>query len=75
MTMITEDNQLNRVQIVLVEPQDGANIGSVCRAMKTMGFSNLCITGDREYDRQRIRTLAIHAYDVYEHHRRTADLQ
>ena len=29
-----------RIEIVLVETQDGANIGSVCRAMKTRGLVN-----------------------------------
>ncbi|MDD3823315.1 MAG: TrmH family RNA methyltransferase, partial [Sphaerochaetaceae bacterium] len=53
---------LDRIRIVLVEPQDGANIGSVCRAMKTMGIRRLAITGDKVYDETRVRTLAIHAY-------------
>ena len=30
------EGYLNRIRIVLVDTQDGANIGSVCRAMKTM---------------------------------------
>lgn len=29
----------DRIEIVLVDTQDGANIGSVCRAMKTMGLT------------------------------------
>ena len=33
----------DRIEIVLVETQDGANIGSVCRAMKTMGLTRLTI--------------------------------
>lgn len=57
---------LERIRIVLVEPQDGANIGSVCRAMKTMGIHQLAITGNREYDENRVRTLALHASDLYE---------
>src|SRR5690554_4174681 len=59
-------DQLNRIQIVLVEPQDGANIGSVCRAMKTMGITNLVIVGEREYNENRVRTMALHARDVWE---------
>jgi len=66
---------LARIRIVLVEPQDGANIGSVCRAMKTMGIHDLAITGDREYDDNRVRTLALHAYDLYEQHTRYQTLQ
>ncbi len=73
--MITREKNLERVQIVLAEPQEAGNIGSVCRAMKTMGFSRLCITGGKSYDEQRIRTMAVHAYDLYESHRRTESLE
>ena len=59
-------NWLERIQIVLVETQDGANIGSVCRAMKTMGLTNLAIVGENEYDDNRVRTLALHASDLWE---------
>ena len=60
------DNWLERIQIVLVETQDGANIGSVCRAMKTMGLTKLSIVGKNEYDDNRVRTLALHASDLWE---------
>ncbi|RKX93651.1 MAG: RNA methyltransferase [Spirochaetes bacterium] len=56
---------LDQVQIVLVEPQDGANIGAVCRAMKTMGITHLAITGSKEYDENRVFTLALHAREIY----------
>ena len=49
---------LARIQIVLVEPQDGANVGAVCRAMKTMGMNRLAIVGDKDYDLERVRTSA-----------------
>lgn len=61
---------LQRIQIVLVETQDAANIGSVCRAMKTMGLTRLAIVGDKEYDENRLRTLALHAADVWESSKR-----
>jgi len=61
-----EKENLNRIQIVLVDTQDAANIGSVCRAMKTMGITNLSIVSNRDYDDDRVKTLAIHAYDIYE---------
>lgn len=57
---------LDRIQIVLVDTQDGANIGSVCRAMKTMGLSNLVLVTNREYDENRVATLALHAKDLWE---------
>ena len=68
MVMKTEDNPvLGRIRIVLVETQDAANIGSVCRAMKTMGITRLVMVGDpANYDDVRVRTLALHAYDLYE---------
>ncbi len=64
----------DRIEIVLVETQDGANIGSVCRAMKTMGLTHLTIVGDRVYDDNRVRTLALHASDIWETAKRCATL-
>lgn len=63
---MTHPSRLDHIQIVLVDTQDGANIGSVCRAMKTMGITRLVIVGEREYEENRIRTLALHAGDVWE---------
>jgi len=65
---------LARIQIVLVEPQDGANVGAVCRAMKTMGMNRLAIVGDKDYDLERVRMMAIHAFDLYQNHQRWATL-
>ncbi|MGM0432249.1 MAG: RNA methyltransferase [Spirochaetota bacterium] len=73
--MGTESSYLKRLQIVLVEPQEPANIGAVCRAMKTMGISRLAITGGRQYDSERIKTLALHAFDVYERHKAFPSLE
>ena len=66
---------LNRIRIVLVDTQDGANIGSVCRAMKTMGIEDLALVTDRTYDEDRVRTLALHAADVYENAKRYHTLE
>lgn len=63
---MTGSNRLDHIQIVLVDTRDGANIGSVCRAMKTMGITHLGIVSEREYDENRVRTLALHASDVWE---------
>lgn len=57
---------LERIHIVLVDTQDGANIGSVCRAMKTMGVTHLDLVTKRKYDEDRVRTLALHAQDLWE---------
>ena len=79
MTKIDREQEVKQkfssIQIVLVETQDGANIGSVCRAMKTMGLHNLVITGTKVYDEKRVKTLAIHAYDIYEKSRRCKTLR
>ena len=61
-----DKNYLDRIRIVLVETQDGANIGSVCRAMKTMGLTHLVLVTDKQYDENRVRTLALHASDLWE---------
>lgn len=61
-----EKQNLDRIQVVLVDTQDGANIGSVCRAMKTMGITRLALVSDRTYDIVRIRQLALKAIDIYE---------
>ena len=66
---------LDRIEIVLCDTQDGANIGSVCRAMKTMGLTHLTLVTDRIYDEERIRTLALHAYDLYENRREFTELK
>ncbi len=61
-----DQSYLDRIEIVLVDTQDGANIGSVCRAMKTMGLTHLTLVSDRNYDENRVFTLALHARDIYE---------
>lgn len=66
---------LNQIEIILCDTQDGANIGSVCRAMKTMGLTHLTLVTDRIYDEDRVRTLALHAYDLYENRKEFLDLK
>ncbi len=59
---------MDRFRIVLVEPRDPGNVGSVCRAMKTMGFTKLRIVGRcrEDFDENRVRTLSLHARDLFE---------
>ena len=57
---------LSRISVVLVEPQDSQNIGSVCRAMKCMGVNNLKIVNRRDIDESRVKQLSVHAFDVFE---------
>ena len=64
--LMEKQRYLDRINIVLVDTQDGANIGSVCRAMKTMGITDLSLVTSRSYDDNRVRTLALHASDIWE---------
>lgn len=60
----------SRVRIVLACPDENRNIGSVCRAMKTMGIDELAIVPcGRQYDSTEVAVTAVHAFDVFEHAR------
>lgn len=74
MDNLSNSGNLDRIEIILCDTQDGANIGSVCRAMKTMGLTHLTLVTDRIYDDDRVRTLALHAYDLYENRREFTSL-
>lgn len=53
--------------VILCRPEECRNIGSVCRAMKNMGVSKLRIVGKKtDYDQEKIKILAVHAFDVWE---------
>jgi len=66
---------LSRFVIVLCRAEEAGNVGSACRAMKTMGFERLMIAGGPEYDRDRVATMAVHAFDIYEKAERFSDLE
>ncbi len=58
--------QLSQVIIVLCNPDESRNIGSVCRAMLTMDIQKLRIVGEKSsYDENQVHTLALHARDVW----------
>ncbi len=53
--------------VVLCRPEESRNVGSVCRAMKNMGFSDLRIVGKKEdFDEVQVKTLALGAFDIWE---------
>ena len=52
--------------VLLCRAEEGGNVGSACRAMKTMGLSRLVLVGCPEYPVDRVRTMAVHAFDVFE---------
>ena len=59
--------KLNNIAIVLVRPEEARNVGSVCRAMANNGISDLRIIGEKEsLDCQKVKVLAIHAFDVFQ---------
>jgi len=72
--MKKEDN-LDRIEIILVDTQDAANIGSACRAMKTMGLTKLTLVTSQTYDENRVRTLALHASDLWENRKEFRTLE
>lgn len=57
-------NILDRISIVLVEPQSPGNVGMVCRAMKNMGLKNLRLVKGCRTDESDARRFAVSARDV-----------
>ena len=56
---------LSDTTIILCGVREPANVGSICRAMKTMGIGRLSLAACPDYDEERLRSLAVHAEDVY----------
>lgn len=57
-------NVLNHIEIVLVSPQHGGNIGSAARAMKNMGLSRLVLVSPKKKWRSEAKKMAMHAEDI-----------
>ncbi|MDH7568034.1 MAG: RNA methyltransferase [Armatimonadota bacterium] len=58
---------LENVRVILVEPQTPGNIGSACRAMKTMGLTNLVLVNPVPFRQHaEARNFAHGAHDVLE---------
>lgn len=55
---------LDRIRIVLVETSHPGNIGSVARAMKTMGLSELYLVNPKQFPSHKADELATGAVDV-----------
>jgi len=60
------ESLLDRVRLVLDEPQDPVNIAATIRAMKNMGVGTLRLVRPVEYDRSRIERVAHDTRDVAE---------
>ena len=56
----------NQIDIVLVETSHPGNIGSVARAMKTMGLKNLILVNPKEFPTKEALILSGNAQDVIE---------
>ncbi|HUX38707.1 MAG TPA: RNA methyltransferase [Rectinemataceae bacterium] len=70
----SSEPDLSRFVVVLCRAEEAGNVGSACRAMKTMGLERLILAGDQAYDEERVAMMAVHAYDVYERAERFPDL-
>jgi TrmH family RNA methyltransferase len=62
--MTLEDVLNKNIKIVLVEPQESLNVGSVARAMKNLGFSDLTVVSPRNFDLDKAAITACTAVDV-----------
>ncbi len=60
------DPRLDKLAIVLVEPQGPLNLGSVARAMKNMGLHDLVIVGELDPLSEEARLMASRSVDVLE---------
>jgi len=60
------DSVLDRVHVVLFEPQNPINIAAVVRAMKNMGLSSLRLVRPVEYDPYRLEGIAHDTADIIE---------
>ncbi len=69
-----EEPDLGGYAVALCGAEEAGNVGSACRAMKTMGFGRLILAGCPEYDEKRVAMMAVHAFDVYERAERYPDL-
>lgn len=67
--------ELSGFAVILCRAEEGGNVGSTCRAMKTMGLSRLILAGCPNYEADRVRMMAVHAAELFERAERFPDLQ
>lgn len=69
-------SRMHAFRIVLVEPLYSGNVGSVCRAMANMGFSDLMLVAPRIVDGwEEGKKLAVHAGDLLSNRREVPTLE
>jgi TrmH family RNA methyltransferase len=66
---------LDKIRIVLVEPSHPGNIGSVARAMKTMGLSDLVLVNPKKFPHSEASKLSAGAESVLEQARVVESLE
>ena len=66
---------VKNIRVVLVRPKGSGNIGSVARAMKNFGVSDLAVVGGGRTESFLARSMAVHARDVLQAARRFATLR
>ncbi|MFH0954401.1 MAG: RNA methyltransferase [Verrucomicrobiota bacterium] len=67
---------LKNIRVVLVSPIYSGNVGSVCRAMKNMGLSDLAVAAPRgSWNLDEARMMALHAADVFENRKEFSTLE
>lgn len=54
------------ISIVLCRVRESGNVGSICRAMKTMGLARLRLAACPDYSEETVRMMAVHAFDLFE---------
>lgn len=66
---------MSDIRIVLVCPSHPGNIGSVARAMKTMGLTDLVLVNPEEYPSGQARATAVSAVDILDNARVVTTLE
>jgi TrmH family RNA methyltransferase len=73
--LLTGAERLDRVRLVLYEPQDSINIGAIVRVMKNMGVGQLALVRPANFDENRIENVAHATRDVVARIRHCATLE
>jgi len=66
---------LGRIRVVLVETGEGGNLGSVARAMRNLGLTDLALVAPQLEDWYEARKRAVHALELLESAPRHASLE
>lgn len=64
--MDKDGHPMSGLAVLLCGVRESGNLGSICRAMKTMGFGELLLADCPAYDERIVATMAVHAFDIYE---------